>query len=161
MPRKMIAMRGDDETPSLLTEVLAENELQLQEQLKNNPDLLPVEEFGINGPLMVVGRETQLPSGAADLIALARGGEVMIVEFKIGPQNADFRRVVAQLLDYGSDLWQMSIEDFQSTVARRYFESDHCRHMKLRGLDSLEKAARGLLARSFGRRDVKVPGPRR
>ncbi len=142
MARKMIVMRGDGEPPALLTEVLAEGELQLQEQLKNNPDLLPVDEFGLSGPLMVVGRETQLPSGAVDLIALARGGEVLIIEFKTGPQNADFRRVLAQLLDYGSDLWQMSVDDFESAVVRRYFASEHCKHPVLRGLNSLDKAAR-------------------
>ena len=142
MPRKIIVSRDDGEAPTLLTEVLAENELQLQEQLKNNPDLLPVDEFGLAGPLMVVGRETQLPSGAVDLIAVARGGELLIVEFKTGPQNADFRRVLAQLLDYGSDLWQMSFEDFQTAVVRRYFADDRCQHPKLRGLESLDEAAR-------------------
>lgn len=109
-----------------LAEVLADNEAQLQEQLKAHPELLPVEEFGLQGPLMVVGRETSLPSGAADLVGMTPNGDVVIVEFKTGPQNSDFRHTLAQLLDYGADMWQMSPETFETTVARRYFASDYC-----------------------------------
>ena len=140
----MIVIQANELSPVLLTETAADNELQLQEQMKNNPDLLPVDEFGMSGPLMVVGRETQLSSGAVDLLAIARSGELLIVEFKTGPQNADFRRVLAQLLDYGSNLWQLSYEEFQQSVARRYFESDYCQHPEIRGLASLDQAARAL-----------------
>lgn len=107
-------------------------------------DLLPVDEFEMTGPLLVVGRETQLPSGAADLLAISRGGDVLIVEFKTGPQNADFRRVLAQLLDYGSDLWQLSYDEFQERVARRYFESPACEHPAVKGKRTLEEAGRAL-----------------
>ena len=73
--------------------------------LKENPDLLPIEEFGFTGPLVVVAEETRLPSGAIDLAGITRGGRLVVVEFKTGPQNADFRDALAQLLDYGSDIW--------------------------------------------------------
>lgn len=73
MARK-IMVRRKDESGSILTEVLAEDEAQLQEIVKENPDLLPVDEFGMTGPLMVVGRETTLPSGYVDLVCLSRDG---------------------------------------------------------------------------------------
>ncbi len=92
----------------LLTETLADHELQLQELVKQNPDLLPVEEFGMETPLLVIGRETPLRSGAVDLVAVAKGGELLVIEFKTGPQNTDFRHALSQLLDYGSDLWGMT-----------------------------------------------------
>ena len=44
----------------------------------------------------------------------------MVVEFKTGPQNTDFRRVLAQLIDYGSHLWSLSYENFEAAVAVRY-----------------------------------------
>src|SRR5215210_4547040 len=116
----MIVLREDGTTP-ILSEMLADDEAQLRELVKDNPDLLPIDEFGMTGPLLVIGRETTLPSGAIDLVALARGGELLIAEFKTGPQNSDFRRVLAQLLDYGSDLWRLSYEVFESTVPLRYF----------------------------------------
>ncbi len=119
-------VQQEDGSRPVLTEVLADNEAQLQEIMKEKPDLLPVDEFEMSGPLMVLGRETTLPSGAVDLLSVARSGELLLIEFKTGPQNSDFRHVLAQLLDYGSDLWRMSYEEFESTVANRYFSSDRC-----------------------------------
>ncbi len=135
-------VRREDGTSRILTEVLAEDEAQLQEIVKANPDLLPVDEFETAGPLMVVGRETALPSGAVDLIGLSRDGDLFLVEFKTGPQNSDFRHVLAQLLDYGSDIWGMSYEEFESTVANRYFSGDRCQDPRVRGKASLDEAAR-------------------
>lgn len=143
MPRKMILRMSDGEAP-VLAETEADDETQLQELVKDNPDLLPIEEFGMTGPVMVVGRETSLPSGAADLVVLARSGELVIVEFKTGPQNQDFRRALAQLLDYGSDMWRMSYDEFERTVAVRYFASDHCRDARFQGLASLEQAVKAI-----------------
>ena len=110
MARKIVVQAADGSSP-VLEETAARDEEQLQELLKDNPDLLPVEEFGMTSPVLVVGRETSLPSGAVDLVVLARSGELLIIEFKTGPQNTDFRHSLAQLLDYGSDLWSMSYED--------------------------------------------------
>src|SRR5687767_3399782 len=45
------------------------------------------------------------------MLAADRQGRLAIIEFKKGPENPDVRRVVAQLLDYGSALWQMSVEE--------------------------------------------------
>ena len=141
MPRKMVVESSKGEH-TLLSETLAESEEQLQELVKANPDLIPVEEFGMSGPVMVVGRETGLASGAVDLVVLARSGDLLIIEFKTGPQNSDFRAALAQLLDYGADLWQMTFEEFEQAVAVRYFASDRCRDKLLKGKRSLEEAAR-------------------
>lgn len=140
MTRKVMVWREDGSRP-VLTEVLADDEFRLQEIVKDTPDLLPVDEFGMIGPLMIVGRETTLPSGSVDLIGVSRDGELLLIEFKTGPQNSDFRHVLAQLLDYGSDLWRMSYEEFESTVARRFFSGDHCRDARLRGKASIIDAA--------------------
>ncbi len=143
MARKMMVQLQDGSSP-LLTEAPASNELQLQNIMKEHPDLLPVDEFGMTGPLLVVGRETTLPSGYIDLLCLTRGGDLLIVEFKTGPQNADFRHVLAQLLDYGSDLWGLSYEEFESTVATRYFSSNYCQNPQLKGKASLQAAAQAV-----------------
>src|SRR3970040_2143989 len=112
MARKIVLKT--DSSQSILVETRATDELELQELIKEHPDLLPVEDFEMTGPLLVVGRETSLQSGAVDLAAIARSGELLIVEFKTGPQNTDFRSALAQLLDYGSDIWSMSYEDFEA-----------------------------------------------
>jgi hypothetical protein len=142
LARKIIVLSDDGLPTRQLVESLARDEAQLQETVKANPDLLPVDDFGMHGPLLVVGRETTLPSGAVDLVAVARSGELLIVEFKTGPANPDFRAVLAQLLDYGSDLWGMSFEEFEQTVAARYFASSHCTTAEFNGLTSFDGAAR-------------------
>jgi RecB family endonuclease NucS len=98
-------MRQDDGPIVVLEETLAANEEELRKLVLETPSLLPLEEMGISGPPVVVGRESTLDSGRVDLVVLARGGELLIVEFKTGPQNSDFRDSLAQLLDYGSELW--------------------------------------------------------
>jgi hypothetical protein len=109
-----------------MTQVTADDELQLQEQLKLHPELLPLEELGLAGPAIVVGRESSLDSGKVDLVLLGSGGDLAIIEFKTGPANPDFRACLAQLIDYGSDLWGMSLEEFETRVASRYFNGPHC-----------------------------------
>ena len=140
MARKMI-VRQTDESEVILSEVPAEDEAQLQAMLRDHPEVLPLDDFGLGGPMLVVGKETQLASGAVDLVGLARGGELIVVEFKTGPQNSDFRSALAQLLDYGSDLWGMDLERFEHAVASRYFASDHCTDPQFQGVTSLRAAA--------------------
>ncbi|MGU7753860.1 hypothetical protein, partial [Klebsiella pneumoniae] len=54
---------------------------------------------------------------------LASSGDIILIEFKTGPQNPDFRHALAQLIDYGSDLWRLSVEDFDRGVVQRYLAS--------------------------------------
>ncbi len=139
MARRIIVVNGLDEV--MLSEVEAVNEQQLQERLKDSPELLPAEELGLTGPLLVVGRETTLPSGAADLLVLAPTGDVVVIEMKTGPQNSDFRSALAQATDYGADLWQMTFDVFEATVAVRHFASANC-DSAFKGLQSLAEAAK-------------------
>lgn len=125
MSRKLVVVLPDGNR-KVLGQVRADDEHQLQERLKDDPELLPVDELGLTGVPIVVGRETQLPSGAIDLLLLDRAGTLCLVEFKTGPQNPDFRACLAQLMDYGSDLWGMTVEDFEHRVAVRYFTGPHC-----------------------------------
>ena len=111
--------------------------------MKRNPELLPIEDFGMAGPLLMIGRETTLPSGAVDLVGLTRAGDLLLVEFKVGPANPDFRHATSQLLDYGSHLWEKGVEDLEGTVARPYFHGPRCPEGSPgHRADSLEEAAR-------------------
>ena len=119
----MVVEAGDGRVH--LQEVLADNEAELQDKLQQHPELLPLEELGLEGPLLIVGRETSLPSGAVDLVGIARSGAILVIEFKTGPQNSDFRHALAQMVDYGSHLWEMDPDDFETTIVRRYFATAH------------------------------------
>ena len=140
MGRKLVFMR--DGMLEKLGEIQAENELELQELIKEDPDLLPIEEFGFDPPVMVVGRETRLKYGAADLVLLTRSGRLLVVEFKTGRANPDFRYALAQLLDYGAQLAKMTIAEFESTVASEYFKGTTCPvGSPVKGKDTIADAA--------------------
>jgi hypothetical protein len=124
MPRRVL-VRSPTESFELV-EVPAPSEKDLQEIMKANPTLIPAEDLGHDGDLLVVGRETNLASGAIDLLCLARSGDLVLVEFKTGPQNPDFRHALAQLIDYGSDLWRTSVPDFDQGVVQRFLSGPHC-----------------------------------
>lgn len=124
MPRKVLVLHGGSTFD--LTEMPAENEHHLQEVMKENPKLLPVDDLGITGPLLVVGREASVASGSIDLVGVVPSGELVLVEFKTGPQNPDFRHALAQLIDYGSALWGMTVDDFDNGVVQRYLEGPYC-----------------------------------
>jgi hypothetical protein len=132
--------------PIVMDESGARNEDELQRKLRDHPELLPVEEFGLGGSMMVVGRETVFASGRPDLLAVSDSGDLIIVEMKTGPQNSDFRRALAQLIDYGSDLWGTTLEEFEERLAVPYFTGDQCaKDAPARGSSTLMDA----ITRSF------------
>lgn len=117
------ALLKDPRRPGLqvIHEAPFDLELDLQELFKTHPELIPAEDFGLTPPLLVVGRETPLPSGKVDLICVDPLGNVVLAEMKRGTEIAESRRVLAQMLDYGADLWGMTPEEFEAQVVLRYF----------------------------------------
>jgi len=85
VPRKILVTGGAGGSIDFL-EVPAKDELELQEVLRANPQLIPATDLGIDGDLLVVGRETRLASGSIDLLCLSKSGELVIIEFKTGPR---------------------------------------------------------------------------
>ena len=123
MPRRVLVDRAGERFDLVESPALSEH--HLQEVMKMNPQLIPADDLGLDGDLLVIGRETSLASGAIDLLCLASSGDVVLVEFKTGPQNPDFRHSLAQLIDYGSDLWRLSVDDFDRGVVQRFLRSGH------------------------------------
>jgi len=151
MPRRVL-LQGESGTVDLV-ETPAPNEHHLQEVIKANPQLIPAEDLGIDGDLLVVGRETTLASGSIDLLCVSRAGEIVLVEFKTGPQNPDFRAALAQLLDYGSDLWRLGLAEFDAIV-QRYVRSERV-SAEFRGANDLDEiVARGNWALGDEDRDL-------
>jgi len=142
--RYVLVKTPDEKQPRLVPEQSVGQELWLQEQVKLHTELIPAADLDLRTPLLVVGRETGLgEAGSADLIAVDMTGEVLVAEFKRGPDNPDARRVVAQLLDYGAQMFGMTFDEFDRGLARRYFASERCHSPDLRGR-SLEEAALSL-----------------
>lgn len=117
------------------------NEEELQELVKMNPDTLPIEDLGETvPPLLVVGRESNLPNGAPDLICIDEDGLITVIECKLSRNPEVKRKVIGQILGYGAFLWQMSYDEFEAQIALPYFnEEKRCHDPELRG-KSLTKA---------------------
>jgi hypothetical protein len=86
-----------------------ESEARLHRAIADHPEVLPSEELGL-GTLIPLASELNLGTGPMDLLAVDASGRLAIVEFKRGTENPDVRKVVAQLLDYGSSLWRTDVD---------------------------------------------------
>jgi len=84
-----------------------DDEAALQRLLVDTPDLLP----GV-GPAVAVA-EFQLHSGSVDVVVVEPGGEVTVVECKLGHNREARRAVVGQVLSYASRMSLLSVDDFE------------------------------------------------
>lgn len=85
-----------------------DSEAAMQALIFDHPTVLP----GITGE-PAVAREFQSGVGPADLIVLDSEGQITVVECKLDANPEVRRKIVGQVLDYGSRLAQMSVEQFE------------------------------------------------
>jgi len=117
-------------------------ETEMQELVKDNPDIIPLSDLGDDiPPMLVVGRESSLPNGNPDLICVDENGLITVIECKLAKNPEVKRKVVGQILGYGAYLWQSSYEDFDESIARAYFNNDRCHDPSLRGKTLVEAMA--------------------
>jgi hypothetical protein len=112
-----VLIRAED-GDRLVAESTLPAEANLHDALALNPQLIPTTDLGL-GRVVVVGLESSLASGYADLILADDMGQVCLVEVK-KEGNPDTRHVVAQLFDYAASLWGQTIDEFTETVLRPY-----------------------------------------
>jgi hypothetical protein len=110
-----VLIRGDD-GDQLVPESPLPAEANLHDALAANPQLIPAADLGL-GSTIVVGRESSLASGYADLILIDDMGQVCLVEVK-KEGNPDTRQVVAQLFDYAASLWGQTLDSFTEKIVR-------------------------------------------
>ncbi|MDZ7391947.1 MAG: hypothetical protein ONB25_03470 [candidate division KSB1 bacterium] len=88
----------------------------LQEYIRKNPAVIPLDDIRENMQLLVFAREFPTPSGPIDALAVDEEGALYIIETKLY-KNPDKRLVVAQVLDYGAALWN-SFDDYSEMETR-------------------------------------------
>ena len=82
------------------------NEEYLHKLIETNPYIISKEITENN--VVTLGSKLRLPSGGElDLLLLDSNGNIVLVELKRGEGH---RKAIAQLLDYASELQEMSIE---------------------------------------------------
>src|ERR1700752_4234399 len=119
------------------------NESVLQRLIREHPETLPLDDLGDEvPPLLIIGRETALANGYADVIGVDEDGLITIIECKLDRNPEVKRKVVGQVLGYGAYLWGMTYEGFAGSVVRKYFDSPQCHRTDLRDMpldDAMER----------------------
>jgi hypothetical protein len=121
MTRRILNL--DSTGVTLSQEARFDSEQLLDDAVAGHPEVLPSEDLGL-GPLVALGRQVDFGAGPIDLLAVDPQGRLAIVEFKRGTENPDVRKVIAQLLDYGSSLWRKSYDELESRCAVSLGRSD-------------------------------------
>lgn len=89
----------------------------LQALISNNPYILPVSEIEpFFAPLVSIGREIPVDSGAIDNLFISPEGYLTIVETKLWRNPEARREVVGQIIDYAKDLNKWDYEQLNKQV---------------------------------------------
>lgn len=88
------------------------DEDELQRYIYENPESIPLYDIKEDIRLLIVAREFPTESGPIDALGVDKDGELYVIETKLY-DNADKRKVVAQVLDYGASLWKHASEDWE------------------------------------------------
>jgi hypothetical protein len=137
-----------------------EAEKLLQKYIVENPACLPMDEIDEDLRLVLVAREFPAGSGSIDALGLDSDGGVYIIETKLY-RNADKRRVLAQMLDYGAGLWHgnrgsgefiAKVEEHGQRILERGVRAEIERAFELGGEETaqlLQRAAENVTAGSI------------
>lgn len=108
-----IAIREDNRTTKLIEEPF-DNEAELQTYLERSPFLLT---SSSDLEVETVQREVGLPSaGTLDILNVDKDGLPITVEVKLARNPQSRREVVAQALDYVSDLKKLTVDELDDLV---------------------------------------------
>jgi uncharacterized protein (DUF736 family) len=99
-----IIISQDGKNAVRLQRTIIEKEDYLQQYIYDNPESLPLHELKEDIHLLILSREFPTSSGPIDALGVDADGDLYIIETKLY-KNADKRRVLAQMLDYGAALW--------------------------------------------------------
>ncbi len=146
-----ILIQGSDGQWQRAAESDLPDEDTLQRLIRDHPEVLPFDDLGDTvPPLLVVGRETALATGYADVVAVDPDGLVTIIEAKLDRNPEVKRKVVAQVLGYAASLWGLDYERFDLDVARKYFAGPSCHRQDLRDAGLDDAMARFVDERTIG-----------
>jgi len=102
------------------------SEDELQTFLKEHPDLMPLEEIDLNAPpLLCIGWEVGLASGAEDILYIDPNGLLTVVETKLRRNPEARREVVGQILEYAAQMSTWIAADAERQ-AEKFFNSSVC-----------------------------------
>ena len=99
------------------------SEEELQRFLKEHSDLMPLEEIELDAaPLLCIGWEVGLASGAEDILYIDQNGLLTVVETKLRKNPEVRREVVGQILEYAAQMSGWSSANVERQ-AEKFFAS--------------------------------------
>ena len=90
------------------------DEAHLRDLLAHDPGRIP----GVNAGALTV-RELPTSAGFIDVTAIDEDGSITVVECKLGSNRDERRKVIGQVQDYASAIWQTGFEGFQQSWTSR------------------------------------------
>lgn len=108
--RRIITVDGT--RSAVAEEAVFDSEQFLHQLIAAHPEVLPTDDLGL-GQLATIASEFDVGDGSIDMLAADATGRLAIIEFKRGTENPDVRKVVAQMLDYGSRLWRLPYDELE------------------------------------------------
>lgn len=117
-----VLIRTEADPERVVAEAALPTEAELHDALTRHPQLIPMSDLGL-GDAVVVGRESGLAAGYADLVLVDERGRLCLVEVK-NEGNPDTRRVIAQLLDYAASLWGLGLDEFEQRVVQPFLSQE-------------------------------------
>jgi len=93
-----------------------EDEGVLKELIKSHPEILS--STALSNRIIFLAEEYPVESGSIDLLSLDDEGRIFIIEAKLR-KNQERRQIVAQLLDYASQLRKQSFDTFQRKIEEK------------------------------------------
>jgi hypothetical protein len=115
------------------------DEAHLRDLLAQDPGRIP----GVSAEALTV-RELPTTAGFVDVTAIDEDGSITVVECKLGSNRDERRKVIGQVQDYASAVWQTGFESFQQNWTSRGGEllSDRLDVDALRALERNIESAR-------------------
>lgn len=102
------------------------SEQELQTFLREHSDLMPLEEIDLNAPpLLCIGWEIGLASGAEDILYIDQSGLLTVVETKLRKNPEARREVVGQILEYAAQMATWTAAEVERQ-AERFFATAEC-----------------------------------
>lgn len=97
------------------------NEAELQELFAKSPSLIPINEIrdDASQPIFAVREFGISGVGSIDILAFSPAGDIAIVECKLATNAEIKRKVIGQIMEYASHLWQMSYEDLNNRIKEK------------------------------------------
>lgn len=105
---------NDDGSAAPIDEQPLETEEQIESAVESAPELLGID-------LLIIGRQTQTPSGRLDLLALDSDARLVVIENK---RNKTPREVLAQTIDYAAWVAKLTFDEVEAIYAQHRVSTD-------------------------------------